>query len=56
MSALRYAILEVASGEPNSFEFRALPYAHEEAALRAERNGRPEWAHALRTGFIPPSE
>jgi len=28
----------------------AVPYDWEQAALAAERNGRPDWAHALRTG------
>jgi hypothetical protein len=49
----RYAMLEIGPDEVLSFEFRAIPYAFEEAALRAEANGRPNWAHALRTGFMP---
>jgi diadenosine tetraphosphatase ApaH/serine/threonine PP2A family protein phosphatase len=32
-------------------EFVAVDYDHESAAATAERNGRPDWAHALRTGF-----
>ena len=28
-----------------------VPYDHLAAAQRAERNGRPDWAYALRTGF-----
>lgn len=28
-----------------------VPYDHEAATRRAERNGRAEWAHALRTGY-----
>ena len=36
-----------------SVEFIAVAYDFEEAARRAERNGRKEWAHALRTGFMP---
>ena len=31
----------------------AVAYDHETAARRAEQSGRPEWAHALRTGFMP---
>jgi predicted phosphodiesterase len=31
-------------------QLRSVPYDHEAAARRAEANGRPEWAHALRTG------
>ena len=34
------------------FEAIAVGYDHEAAARRAEESGRPEWAHALRTGFI----
>ena len=30
----------------------AVPYDHESMARLAERNGRPDWAHALRTGTI----
>jgi hypothetical protein len=32
----------------------ALTYDHEAAARPAEDNGRADWAHALRTGFMPP--
>jgi len=31
----------------------AVPYDWASAAAQAERNGRPEWAHALRTGRMP---
>jgi predicted phosphodiesterase len=56
----RYAILHVAEGGPDAadgaaVEFVALPYGHEEAARRAEANDRHEWAHALRTGRMPPT-
>lgn len=45
-----YAIIEqVAAGWQTSL-FR-IPYDHEAAAVTAEQNGRPEWAHGLRTGF-----
>ncbi|TIO44768.1 MAG: metallophosphoesterase, partial [Mesorhizobium sp.] len=30
----------------------AVDYDHEAAAKQAEQAGRPEWAQALRTGFI----
>jgi predicted phosphodiesterase len=33
-------------------ELRALPYDWEAAARRAEANGRPDWADALRTGRV----
>ncbi|TIT27090.1 MAG: metallophosphoesterase, partial [Mesorhizobium sp.] len=35
------------------FEAIAVDYDHEAAARQAEQAGRPEWAHALRTGFMP---
>ena len=34
-------------------ELRAVPYDPEPAARLAERHGRPDWAFALRTGFMP---
>ncbi len=46
----RYAILR-RSPSGWAAEFVAVPYDHESAAAAAERNGRPDWAHALRTGF-----
>lgn len=33
----------------------AVPYDHEAAALQAERAGRPDAAHAVRTGRMPPA-
>lgn len=33
-------------------ELRSVPYDHEAAARLAEANGRPDWADALRTGFV----
>ena len=33
-------------------ELRAVPYDHEAAARLAEANARPDWADALRTGFV----
>jgi len=33
-------------------ELRSVDYAFEAAAEQAERNGRPDWAHALRTGRV----
>jgi predicted phosphodiesterase len=49
----RYAILDVGADGSDACDFRALPYDFEAAARRAEENGRPEWAHALRTGLMP---
>ncbi len=49
----RYGIVELgADGAADRFEAIAVSYDHEAAARRAEESGRPEWAHALRTGFI----
>ncbi|HWK63509.1 MAG TPA: metallophosphoesterase family protein [Rhizobiaceae bacterium] len=48
----RYGIVEVV-GSVHRFEARAVSYDHEAAARRAEENGRPEWAHGLRSGFMP---
>lgn len=46
----RYALLDESGGEW-SVQHIALRYDHERAARRAEANGAPQWAHALRTGF-----
>lgn len=48
----RYGIVDIAGGGYR-FETHAVSYDHEAAARRAEENGRPEWAHGLRTGFMP---
>jgi len=48
----RYAVLTLGPGLP-AVDFVALPYDHAAAAARAEANGRPDWAHALRTGRMP---
>lgn len=47
----RYAI---ATREASTWQVEhfVLPYDHEAAARQAERNGRAEWAHALRTGLM----
>jgi len=50
----RYAIVTVEDGRLAHLDMIALPYDNEAAAVRAEANGRPEWAHALRTGRMPP--
>lgn len=46
----RYALLEQHADGPRVVLI-ALPYDAEAAATRAEANGRPDWAHALRTGY-----
>jgi predicted phosphodiesterase len=45
----RYAILAL-DGEQVAAEMFAVAYDWMKAADRADENGRPEWAHALRTG------
>lgn len=47
----RYALLE-RGGHGWSVSLRAVAYDWEQAAQRAEREGRPDWAHALRSGFV----
>jgi predicted phosphodiesterase len=49
----RYAVLEIDANSGMTVEFLAVTYPHEEAARQAQANGRPDWAHALRTGFMP---
>ena len=50
----RYGIVTLGeAGNPDCFEAIAVDYDHEAAARQAEQAGRPEWAYALRTGFMP---
>ncbi|HEX6052050.1 MAG TPA: metallophosphoesterase family protein [Gemmatimonadaceae bacterium] len=49
----RYAVLERAV-RGWIVDLIAVPYDHHAAAARAERNGRPDWVVALRTGFMTP--
>lgn len=50
----RYGFIDLdAAGEVAGLEFLAVPYDSEAAAKRADEAGRPDWAHALRTGFMP---
>jgi diadenosine tetraphosphatase ApaH/serine/threonine PP2A family protein phosphatase len=50
----RYGLIELdASHAVTRIEHLAVAYDHEAAARRAQQSGRPEWAHALRTGFMP---
>jgi len=50
----RYAILEFAGGAWR-VTFRHVPYDHDTMAALARRNGQPELASALATGWINPS-
>ncbi|WP_051334020.1 metallophosphoesterase family protein [Mesorhizobium sp. WSM3224] len=47
----RYGIVDLGT-DGDRFESIAVDYDHEAAARQAEQAGRPEWAHALRTGFM----
>lgn len=50
----RYAIAsQSTAGGPWTIALRAVPYDFEPMARLAEQNGRPDWAHALRTGRMP---
>lgn len=54
MRLARYDIVTLGgAGQPDRFETIAVEYDHEAAARQAEQAGRPERAHALRTGFMP---
>jgi predicted phosphodiesterase len=48
----RYATIEKRGGAWLA-QIHPVPYDHEPMARLAERNGRREWAHALRTGLMP---
>ncbi len=48
----RYAVVEKVRGQWRC-ELISLPYDHEAMARLADLHGRPEWAHALRTGRMP---
>jgi len=46
-----YVILDIVNDEYN-IELIKVPYDFEQAALRAEQNGRNDWAYTLRTGEV----
>jgi predicted phosphodiesterase len=48
----RYAVVEKSDGSWRC-ELISVPYDHETMALLAEKRDRPDWAHALRTGWMP---
>lgn len=48
----RYAVAEQVQGVWQA-ALMSVPYDFESAAQLATRNGRPDWAHALRTGYMP---
>lgn len=49
----RYAIIEKRDG-CWSAQLLAVPYAHESMAALALKHRRPDWAHLLRFGLLPP--
>jgi predicted phosphodiesterase len=49
----RYALARIEGGTITDATFRAVAYDWEMAARRADDNGRLDWAHALRTGYMP---
>lgn len=50
----RFAVVTMTAAV--AIEHHAVAYEWEEAARRAETNGRADWAHALRTGRMPRSQ
>ena len=48
----RYAVVTVAGGRLTGVDLVAVVYDHEAAARQALANGRPDWAHALRSGRV----
>lgn len=48
----RYAVAELGEGDV-AVELISIAYDHDAAARRAEANGRPDWAWALATGYVP---
>lgn len=52
----RYALVE-GEGARWTAQIIAIDYDHESMALAAQAHGRPDWAHALRTGLaLPPGQ
>jgi hypothetical protein len=47
----RYAILDLQNGEWKVDQI-AVRYDHHRAAQQASQNNRPDWAIALKTGFV----
>ena len=48
----RYAMIERRNGAWHACLY-TVPYDYETVALLAEKRNRPEWAYALRTGYMP---
>jgi predicted phosphodiesterase len=48
----RYAIVEQVDGAWQA-QLLGVPYDHESMARLADQRGQPDWAHALRTGYMP---
>lgn len=47
----RYAVITI-EGDACSVDHIALPYDHRTAVKQAKKNGRPEWAAGLETGYM----
>jgi len=50
----RYAVVRFEDDRPAAVDLVAVSYDAASAAARAAANGRPDWAHALATGFARP--
>ncbi|MCB8820318.1 metallophosphoesterase family protein [Microvirga rosea] len=48
----RYAMVHVQPNGAIAVDLIAVSYAHDEAAARADANGRPDWSYGLRTGLM----
>lgn len=48
----RYAVVEKSGGDWRC-ELISVPYDHESMAILADKRERQDWAHALRTGWMP---
>lgn len=49
-----YVLLNIHDSQYN-VELKKVPYEYEKAALKAEKNGRDDWAYSLRTGQVLPN-
>jgi putative phosphoesterase len=48
----RYVILEYKNAAWQA-EMIAVSYDYQQAAKQAKKNGRPDWEHAIQTGYVP---
>jgi hypothetical protein len=52
----RYAIMELRNDDRWHPELISVPYDFRKAAEQARKNDRPEWAHAILTGYMQPKD